>query len=430
MSLENSPKNMFKMIALGVVGVISLILVGMNVGINDAGQRTVIQYPNGNMTVRFEPGIYFPFFGKTTVYNDYLTYDFSAEDGSCDFEQNDGNRVRYQDGGEGIVCGMANVQLPVDEVSMIKMHKRFRSEDGVRAKLLDQAIPKALNLTAALMSSEEAYATKRSEYIRMSREQTEKGLYKTKLVEKTVVVGIDENGKTETQLKEVPEIIVDANNMAITTGSDLDLYSMNVAQFDLKAWDFESKTIKQIQDKREAEMAIVTSKANAKKAYWEEQQVRAEGEKNVSTAEYEARVAAEKMIQEAERDKALALIEASKIKEKAIELTAAAVEATKQKTQEALQAVQEAKVITTLANAEAYKLKEVQKGGILKLKIDAMVTMNRDNAAAQAKRKVPTTVIYSGGEGKLGSGSDVANLLDTQLIKNLQNLGLDMKAGQ
>lgn len=413
-----------KLIVSGILGIIGLTVLGMNIGINDAGQRTVVQYPDGEMSVKFEPGIYFPFFGKVTKYNDYLTYDFSASDNACQFEQNDGVRVRYQDGGQGSVCGMVNIQLPTDDKTMIEMHKRFRSEEGVRNKLLNQIVPKSLNLTAALMSSEEAYATKRSEYIRMAREQTVKGAYETKLVKKEVIVGIDEDGKNETQLKEVPEIVLE-KGLPITLGSDLDKYGMTVYQFDLKAWDFEPRTINQIQTKRAAEMAIVTSKANAKKAYWEEQQVRAEGEKRVAEAEYKAKVEAERLIQEAERDKQLALIEATKQKERAIELTQAAKEATEQKRQEALQAEQEAKVITTLADAEAYKLREVQKGGILKMKIDAMVKMNEQNADAQARRAVPATVIYTGAEGNLGSGNDVSKILDTQLLKNLKALDLN-----
>lgn len=43
-----------------------------------------------------------------------------------------------------------------------------------------------MNLTAALMSSEEAYATKRSEFIQMAEDQAIRGIYTTRLVEKTV----------------------------------------------------------------------------------------------------------------------------------------------------------------------------------------------------------------------------------------------------
>ena len=260
----------------------------------------------------------------------------------------------------------------------------------------------------------------------MSREQAEKGLYKTVLETREVVI-TNNDGKTEKQIKEVPKV-VEVAGVPVTQGSDFDLFNLKVVQFDLKGWGFEPKTIAQIQKKREAEMAIITAKANANKAYYEEQEKIAEGKKNVAIAEYTARVEAEKVIQEAERDKTLALIDATKQKERAIELTQAAVEGTKQKQQEALQAIEEAKVIKTMADAESYRLRETQKAGELKLKIDALVSIAEFQADAQAKRAVPTTVIYSGGEGdKMGSSSDVSNVLDTQLLKNLSNLNLSIK---
>lgn len=413
-------------IITAVVAVALTAISLLTIGINDAGYRTVVQYPTGTMSVKFGSGVYFPWFGKTTTYPDYLTYDFSASDGNCTFGK-DGVKVRYQDGGEGTVCGMANVQLPTDEKTMLEFHNRYRSEQGVRNKLLNQSFPKAMNLTAALMSSEEAYATKRSEFINMSSEQAKRGLYVTKLVNKEVQVGVDESGKPEMQKRDVPVIQVNPDGSFQTQGSDFDKYGVTVVQFDLKAWDFEPKTLKQISSKREAEMAIITSKANAKKAYFAEQQVIADGKKDVATAEYKAKTRAETAIQEAEMKKKLALIEASRIKEQAIEMTLAAVEATKQKKQEALQALEAEKVTVTNARAEAAALKLVQEGGIIKMKIDAMVRMNADNADAQARRQVPNTVIYSGADGNLGSGDDVARILDTQLIKNLNNLNLDTK---
>lgn len=417
-------KNPVAIIGLVVGLALGGTLIGMNIGVNDAGERTVIQYPNGSMRVKFDPGIYLPFFGKTTVYKDFATFDFSAPDNSCDFEQHDGLRVRYQDGGEGVVCGMTNFQLPNDEETMIALHKRFRSEEGMRIKLLNQSVPKAVNLTAALMSSEEAYATKRSEFISMARTQTEQGLYETRLEKRKVIVGIDENGKEEKQTKEVP-VIVTANGSPVTQGSDLDLYGMSTTQFDLKQWDFEPKTINQIQNKREAEMAIVTSKANAKKAYWAEQQVRAEGEKAVAQAEYKAKVAAEKQIQEAERDKQLTVISAQKKAEEAKELKIAADFALDQRTAEALAAAEEAKVITTLADANAYELDAMQRAGQLFKEIEANVQIQADRSAAMAQMNVPANLtILGGGEG----GQTDEALLQLMMLEKLNSLDTQARA--
>lgn len=412
---------------LSIIGGLATILVAnSNIAINDAGYRTVVQYPSGGMAVKFTPGLHFPFFGKTTVYPDFLSFDFSAgEDNVCSFASNDGVKVRYQDGGEGVVCGMANVQLPVSEEEMIAFHKRYRSTEGVRTKLLNQTFPKSLNLTAALMTSEEAYATKRSEYIEKAEYQAKNGLYMTKLVVKKVQVGIDENGEPEIQEREVPDVQY-KDGTALTQGSDFAEWGVSVTQFDLKAWDFESKTLNQISDKRAAEMAIITAKSNAKKAYYAEQQVIAEGKKNVAQAEYQAKVKAEQQIQEAERDKQLALIEATKAKEKAELLTEAAFEATNQKRQEVLQATEEAKSIKILADANAYKIEKEQLAGELKLRLDNSVQIAAKYADAIAQMNVPSTMIIGSGGSSDGS-SELQQLLQLQVLDKVKTITPQVK---
>ncbi len=66
----NTPSGVKKLV--GFVGIPLVILVmvivfcPLVIGINDAGHRTVIQYPNGSLTVKFDPGWYWQFFGKIT----------------------------------------------------------------------------------------------------------------------------------------------------------------------------------------------------------------------------------------------------------------------------------------------------------------------------------------------------------------------------
>lgn len=415
-------KSIKGMVFGGILGVVGLVTVMMNVGINDAGYRTVIQKPNGSMSVKFEPGIYWPMFGKTTVYPDYISKDFGAgDDNVCSFAQNDGVRVRYQDGGEGVVCGMVNVALPTDEASMLAFHNRFRSEQGARSKLLNQEFPKVLNLTAGLLKSEEAYATKRSEFIANATFQAKNGLYETRLVSKEVQVGVDKQGKPEYQKRDIPEIVIGNDGQPKTAESIIERWNLSVTQFDLKAWDFEPKTLKQISDKRDAEMAIITAKANANKAYYAEQQVIAEGKKNVAMMEYKTKTAAAKQIEEANRDKQLAIIAAQKQKESAQELTLAAKERTEQKRQEALAAIEEAKVITTIADAKAYEIAEIQKAGLKFRQIEAAEKMNADMASAVQDMKVPTNVTILGGSGDAKGDNDA--------MKALLQLGVMDKLG-
>ena len=69
-----------KPISYLALAIVALIVVNLNVGINDAGERTVIQYPWGTLVVKFTPGIYAKFFGSTEVYRDVITFDFDKQD--------------------------------------------------------------------------------------------------------------------------------------------------------------------------------------------------------------------------------------------------------------------------------------------------------------------------------------------------------------
>ena len=171
-----------KTVSLIAALVLTIILVPFTFGINDAGHRTVVQYPTGTLIVKFSPGLYWQWFGNTTTYNDVITYDFdkSEAEGEASLDVS-GIKVRYQDGGTGTIYGKARYNLPNDEESMIAIHKAFRSNDGVAYKLIKTVTDEAQNLTAGLMTSEESYAEKRGTFSEWSRDQVAHGKYKTKL---------------------------------------------------------------------------------------------------------------------------------------------------------------------------------------------------------------------------------------------------------
>ena len=88
----------------------------MTFGINDAGHRTVIQYPTGTLVVRFGPGYYALWFGTETVYRDVITFDFDKTDSITEASIDQlGISVRYQDSGTGTIYGKARFDLPKDD---------------------------------------------------------------------------------------------------------------------------------------------------------------------------------------------------------------------------------------------------------------------------------------------------------------------------
>ena len=154
-----------KLVVIGFLFVAALAILFLAFGINNAGQRTVVQYPTGKLYVKFTPGVYPQWFGSAEIYNDVLTFDYdkTSAGGTSSIDQS-GISVRYQDGGTGTVYGKARFSLPGDEPTMLSLHKAFRSNKGVAQKLIKTITEEGMNLTAGLMSSEEAYAEKRSIY--------------------------------------------------------------------------------------------------------------------------------------------------------------------------------------------------------------------------------------------------------------------------
>jgi len=166
--------------------IITVVILGvlliMSTGINDAGNRTVVQYPTGNLLVKFTPGIYMKWFGTTTIYRDVLTYDYDKMNEGVEASMSkQGISVRYQDGGTGTVYGKARFSLPNDELTMLSLHKAFRSNAGVASKLIKTVTEEGMNLTAGLMSSEAAYTEKRSIFTQWASEQISSGKYQTEL---------------------------------------------------------------------------------------------------------------------------------------------------------------------------------------------------------------------------------------------------------
>jgi hypothetical protein len=122
MSSENEISTEFKLVIYAGIAFIGLICFFMMFGVNSAGQRTVIQYPTGGISVKFDPGLYLQFFGKAEEYNDVISYNFDKTgeteaitvpgipdvnnpDAKVEpvtfLEDKGGISVRYQDGGRG-----------------------------------------------------------------------------------------------------------------------------------------------------------------------------------------------------------------------------------------------------------------------------------------------------------------------------------------
>ena len=306
MMTESKGSSKTKMIMLGV-GLLVTIIVGCNaIGINDLGYRTVVQWPTGKTFVKFDKGVYVQAFGAADVYPDVIVFDHdrNASEGGALLDQQ-GIGVRYQDGGMGAVYGKERFNLPTDEKTMLLIHKEFHSPQGLANNLIKPVTEEAMNLTAGLMRSEEAYATKRNIFTTMSKGQIGKGRFITEVIKKVVTDEL--TGKSvET---DVPQILV-KNGVRQHEESDLKHYGITIASMQLNDPGFEPKTNEQIAKKREANMAIITAKADAERAKQDAITAEEDGKAKVMTARYEQEVIKQKAVVVAEQSKEVATIKA------------------------------------------------------------------------------------------------------------------------
>lgn len=394
-------------------------VIDHSVGVNSAGDRTVIQYLNGGLSVRFTPGVYWKWFGHVQTYPDVITFDFdrsSASSGATIDQKGIG--VRYgQDGGTGAVYGIARFLLPSDESSMILIHKEFKSAQGVAFKTIKTVTEEAMNLTASLMSSEDAYATKRANFTDLARRQISNGPFITE--QKAVEVKDELTGKMTYGVISVVKND-SSTNLPLHNYSDLKKYNITLSGLQLGDPDFEPKTLEQIASKREATNAIITGKANAERAKQDAITAEEQGRAKVVTARYEKEVEKERATVDAQREKEVAEIKAQQLVEVAKQTKLEA----EQKKFAANEYKQE-QILLGQGEAERKRL-VMEADGALAQKINAWIKVNDVYAKEFGKQKWVPEVMMGGhatGEGNNNAG-DLIGLLMTKTAKDL---ALDLK---
>lgn len=392
-----------------------LVLMNLNFGINDAGERTVIQFPTGKLVVKFTPGIYFKGFGSTEVYKDVITFDFDKDDAATQSSLNfSGISVRYQDGGTGKVFGKARFALPDTEEQMIRLHKDFRLNDAVAHKLIKTLSEESMNLTAGLMTSEESYAEKRGIFTQWAEEQIALGKFFTEL--KSVVE--EQKDTKERVIRNVPVIKFGVDGLPLHHASDFKNYGIKVSGFQITDWDFEQKTLDQISRKREATMGIITAKADAERARQEALTAEEQGKKNVMVDKYTKEQEKIQAVVDAEKDKEVAVT-------KAMQGVLVAEQAKLEAEQKRLAAVayKQEQILRGEGDGE-YKRLVMSADGALTAKLEAWQAVHMRYAEAIEKQKwVPDIQMGSNANANGSAATDLIEMLKAQTAKELK---LDM----
>ncbi len=285
---------------------ITVVILGFNaIRKNDEGYRQVRMNPlTGNLIVREKAGLYINGIYQVKTYQWETSYTFSND-------KNDKSaigsaiKVRFNDGGLADISGDFRFKLPTDEYSMIRIHETFGTPEALMEQLYMQAVKGAVFATSQLMSSEEAY-TQKSRYSQLVSEQLQDGIFKT---EEFIEYYINDEGNQE-ERKRV-RIKRDENNVPLRNEPVLREFGIEITQGVIREPEYEGAIVTLIDNKRKFEVDINVAIADVEKAQQEKRTAIAEGNKEVTTAQYMAEKTKIKMVAEAEKNKTVNLTEAT-----------------------------------------------------------------------------------------------------------------------
>lgn len=344
-------------------------------------------------------------------------------------------RLTFLDQVDGLVEATGRFRLPTDHETFLSIVHEYRTPENLLRTNLIPTFKETLAANASLMGAEEYYSGGRTEFNNEFTAQLRDGIYVVKREEEVIVDDTaDANGSAnaaqgidQSKYGDNKKIIFKVNKQYDENGKVI-RKPQSFAEFGIEMVDSRITDLRPNQ--KFLERMQLKQKASADRAIAREQRIQeeeqrllaiAKGEREVAERQAKAKVEQIEKTTNAETEKQLAITEAQKMKEQAeIQKETSAIQLEKARL--------EAQTTTTLADAEAYaKKKLLQADGALKQKLDALVRIAEVQADAMSKRKVPSQLFISGNAtGGMGNDAELAALMQTQLLKNMKSLNIDM----
>lgn len=384
----------FLLIAL----IVMLPLSGKILETNESGFITIKQAAiTGKMSAFWQPGMFLQGFGEVYKYkvSDIVYFSKHEDEGK---KLDDSISVRFNDGATAQVTGNVRIELPIDPLKLIEIHQKFRSYDSLIKDTVKQVVCEAVILTAALMSAEESYTTKRAEFSQMADDQVKNGVYLTEA--ETIETKDTKTGEITT--KKIVHVRTKPDGSFARKDPVFAIYGIHVSQFVIKDIDYQQEVHETINKKQDALMKTVSAKADAERAQQDRLTAEEVGKKNVAVAHYEQEVEKTKAITAAEKE--LSVAELNKRAAEQYKLT---------------------QILKAEGDAE-YRRKIMIADGALEKKLNAYVETQKAWADAMARMTQPVVPgVLMGQDG--GSRNAAMNLMELISIKAAKDLSLDAR---
>jgi hypothetical protein len=381
-------------LALSVIALIVLISYsGKMFEEVEAGEICVIQHPlSGELDVITTPGTYSQYLGKATHYKRRTQIWFSKQ-ASQGTSEDQSIKIRFNDGGHANISGSASMELPLDNKSIIALHTAFGSQEAIEHDLVTTVIEKAVFMSGPLMSSKESYAEKRNDLISYIEDQASHGVYKTTQRDEKTMDALTNAEKVIT----IVEIQKDSKGgFARVEKSPIQRYGVALSNLSINGVDYDKSVEAQIKSQQQLVMQVQTSIANAKKSEQDALTAEQKGKADAAKAKWDQEVIKAKLITQAQQQKEVAVLEAQA-------------------------AVLEAQKTRTDADAEAYKNSKLVSAGLSPID-RAEYDMKTRIGIATAIGNLTLPATYMSGTGGGGNTSMLESILGANLLQQI-NVG-------
>lgn len=419
------------------------LLVGASgaVGYNEAGYCQHVRTIWGSESSACETGWYGLGWGRSSAWPHFITVANTLDNSSDGSSVSGPYRVRLADNWSGDVTQTTRFAIPQDSAQFLSMARTFRSPERLISTTLKPSVVASMDSVANMFTMEEYYAGgKRDQFKSEYKDAIEKGRAKVTQIEVSrhanvkgadasasdadVAKNTSEVGDTTINRLVIQKVIDEKTGEVVRVAHDYTDHGIVVASAILENVDPDDVFEQQIKARKDAASRRIV--AREQRLEQEEQRLLAiqAGQTNVAKRQAEAQVAQIEQTTNAETTKKLALISAEKLREEArIAKETSIINLDKAKI--------DAKAVEVLADAEAYKKREIMKAdGALAQKLEAWTVAQQHWAQAAANIKVPSTV-FAGGNSNAGNAlGTVDQFMQMMMVKSAKDLQFSPTIGK
>lgn len=368
----------------------------------DQDKILAIQYPSGQIGWFQDGGYHLQWFGRTTKFpkRSQLWFEIKKND-KGEVESDSSFKVRFNDGGHGFISGSMAYEMPADTPHLTALYQKYGSSEAIEKDLVGTVVGKSIYMTGPLMSSKESYAERRNDLVSLIEDQAANGIYQTETREKDMADPLTGDKRTITIV--TLRVGGDGNYLRQEV-SPLKEFGIRTYNFSIKSLDYDDKVEKQIQTQQDAVMQVQTAIAQAKQAEQAAITAAKNGEANAAKAKWEQEVIKAQAVTEGQQKLEVAQLDAK--------------------------AAEQFKVAESLrGEGEANRRRAVMSAdGALEKKLNAWVTVNQYYADAIKNHPgdwVPRVQMGGGGMGGGGNAAELMQLFTAKTAKDL-SLSLDL----